>query len=205
MNEHSNRRKWHNGSARLRTVPIVGILAAALITAFPSPVRAQNHAASAPSDLEIKAAFVLNFIRLVMWSHMPGERNSRELPVCALSKSDFFNAVRSLAAGKSAGNRPIVFKIETLPDARKCRALLLDSSQYRSAQGILSSTRGSPILTVGNGAGFVERGGMFELTVDEGKVQFAVGMDAIHLSGLEISARLLNLARNRPRSARDAQ
>ena len=38
---------------------------------------------SLAGDLDVKAAFVLNFIRLVNWSNVPEEQNYGELPVPA--------------------------------------------------------------------------------------------------------------------------
>ena len=151
---------------------------------------------SLAGDLDVKAAFVLNFIRLVNWSNVPEEQNYGELPVCAWSKSDFFAAVQSVAAGKAVGNRLIVFRIEPVPDARRCRVLLVDRANYQSARQQLGAIKDAPILTIGNGPGILDAGGMFELIVQDGKVQFDVGLEAVRRSGLDISARLLHLSRN---------
>jgi YfiR/HmsC-like len=181
----------------LRAVVQVGAMVASglMLVCRASPGAAATDAVTA-GELDVKAAFVLNFIRLVNWSNVAEEANQRELPVCACVKSEFFTAVRSVAAGKTAGSRSIVFKIEPDPDVRRCRVLLVDRAHYQSARQVLRAIKDAPILTVGNGAGLLDGGGMFELIVLDGKVQFDVGLEAIRRSGLDISARLLHLARN---------
>jgi hypothetical protein len=148
-----------------------------------------------PSDLEVKAAFVLNFIRLTTWAS-DGEGESSGLTVCALSNSDFASAVRRVVTGKTAGDRLISFRIDHAPDPSRCNVLVVDATQYRAARAALASARRAPMLTVGNGPGFLALGGMFQLTVEEQKVQFCVDLDAVRASGLNVSARLLLLARN---------
>jgi hypothetical protein len=181
----------------LRTVAQAAAMVAFGLMLLCRPVAGTAATDAAPAgDLEVKAAFVLNFIRLVNWSEVAGEANNRELPVCACSKSDFFTAVRSLASGKPVGNRSIVFRIEPAPDVRRCRVLLVDRAHYQSARQVLGAIRDSPILTVGNGAGLLDDGGMFELIVQDSKVQFDIGLEAIRRSGLDVSARLLHLSRN---------
>jgi hypothetical protein len=158
-------------------------------------------AAPAP-DLEVKAVFVINFIRLVNWSEIPGEANPAELPVCAWSKSDFFTAVRSMGSGKRVGKRSVVFRIEPVPDVQRCRVFLLDRPHYAAARQALGAVKDAPVLTIGNGAGIIDYGGMFELIVLDNRVQFNVGLEAIDRSGLDISAKLLQLSRNRRRAGR---
>lgn len=197
MNDHTKRLQLRKVRDGLRvTSQVVAVFASGLMMvcrALPGAAATENAPAG---DLDVKAAFVLNFIRLVNWSSVPGEQNSRELVVCACSKSDFFAAVRSVAEGKTVGSRSIVFKIEPLPDIQRCRVLLVDRAHYQSARQVLAAIRDAPILTVGNGPGLLDAGGMFELIVQDRKVQFDVGLEAIRRSGLDISARLLHLSHN---------
>jgi len=149
-----------------------------------------------PGEVDVKAAFVLNFLRLVNWGPVQGEQNPDLLPVCVLAKSEFATAVRHAASGKIVGNRTITIRIDPEPDPVRCRVLLVDSTQYELARGVLRFLGNAPVLTVGNGAGFVQLGGMFDLFVEDRKVQFDAGLTAIRSAKLDVSARLLNLSRN---------
>lgn len=149
-----------------------------------------------PGEFELKAVFVLNFIRLVNWGGVPGEENGSELPVCAVANSDFARAIRQVVAGKMVGTRSISFKITPSPDPAHCRALVVDSAHYAAAGQALDAVRDAPVLTIGNGSGFLTMGGMFQFVVEDRRVQFDASLDAIRRAKLDVSARLLQLSRN---------
>ena len=67
---------------------------------------------SAAKELEVKGAFVLNFIRFVSWSQVPGE-NEGDLPVCALANSEFAHAVRRAVTNREIQGRVISFRFDS--------------------------------------------------------------------------------------------
>ena len=149
-----------------------------------------------PSELDLKAAFVLNFVRLVKWERVNNELDNSELSICALANSDFTNAVRSLAAGKLVGTRSIAVRINPNPDPAHCRVVIVDATHYPIAREALNAVSDAPVLTIGNGPGLIPLGGMFEFIVDQRKVQFDISLKAVQRAGLDVSARLLQLSRN---------
>jgi hypothetical protein len=149
-----------------------------------------------PGELAVKAAFVLNFMRMVNWSAVPGIERSVDLGVCAVGNSGFAEAVRKAIEGKSVGGRSISFKLASTPDETQCRVLVLDEAQYPGVKSLIDRIKTSPVLTVGNGPGLVRLGGMFDLALEDRNVVFDANADAIRLAGLDVSARLLQLCRN---------
>lgn len=172
------------------------VVVLALVLSCANPTTGEAMRASQAEELEIKAAFVLNFLRLVNWDAVSGEGDASSLQICALGPSEFGTAVRLASNGKVIGNRTVTFRARADADPKQCRVLLVDSAQYDWARETLSALGGRPVLTIGNGAGFVPIGGMFELVVSEGKVQFDTNLPAVRASRLDVSARLLNLSRN---------
>jgi hypothetical protein len=160
-----------------------------------SPPAAPPAGASPASESDVKGAFVLNFARFVSWSNVQGERGDA-LPVCALANSDFAAAVRRAVDGKTVQNRSIVFRFDANPDPSRCRALVVDATEYRTALPALNAVSGAPVLTIGNGPGLIELGGMFELVVEGRKVRFNTNLEAIRRANLQVSANLLHLSRN---------
>lgn len=177
----------------------------ALALSCVSPAAGEALVPSQLEELEVKAAFVLNFLRLVNWEAVPGEESANSLPICTLGPSEFGTAVRSAAKGKAIGSRIVTFKGKADPDASQCRVLLVDSGQYDTARGVLPTLAHRPVLTIGNGAGFVQLGGMFELVVSDRKVQFDTNLPAVRASRLDVSARLLNLSRNLRKGGGDVE
>ena len=150
---------------------------------------------SPPPELETKAAFVLNFIRFVHWASVPAEENA-DFPICVLAYSDFSSEVRRAVAGKKLGSRPISIRLDPNPNSTRCKVLLVDASEYQIARPAMNAIKDSPVLTIGNGAGLIPLGGMFELIVQDRKVKFDTSLEAIGRAKLEVSARLLELSRN---------
>ncbi len=166
---------------------LVALVAASL---FPGVL-----SAASAGEWEVKGAFVLNFVRFVSWSGIPGE-DGQKLPVCALANSDFATAVREAVAGKVVQDRQVSFRFDANPDPSRCRVLVLDEAEYPAAHFALKAVVNSAVLTIGNGPGLVEIGGMFELIVKHEKVRFNTNLDAIRSAGLQISANLLQLSQH---------
>ena len=62
-------------------------------------------------------------------------------------------------------------------------------------QAVLGRVRHETILTVGDVAGFCESGGGINLIVVDSKVKLEINPDATGRSGLQVSSKLLSLAR----------
>ncbi|MCX5637000.1 MAG: YfiR family protein, partial [Planctomycetota bacterium] len=53
----------------------------------------------------------------------------------------------------------------------------------------------SPVLTISEMEGFIEKGGMINFITEESKVRFEINDSAAKKSGLQISSKLLSLAK----------
>jgi hypothetical protein len=166
----------------------------ALALALAIPLKLMGEA-NPPSELEVKAAFVVNFVNFVYWASVPGEE-AADLPICAISNSDFANAVRKAVAGKRVGSRSILFRIDRTPAPGRCQVLIVDAAEYETARPAIDAIKNAPVLTIGNGAGLTQIGGMFDLVVQDRMVQFDTNLAAIRRANLDVSAKLLNLSRN---------
>ena len=71
---------------------------------------------------------------------------------------------------------------------------IADGETPRFAGG-LGGIKGLPVLTVSDGKGFVEAGGIIELYLEGGRMRFAINVDTAERAGLRLSSRLLRLAR----------
>jgi hypothetical protein len=60
---------------------------------------------------------------------------------------------------------------------------------------IIQALKNAPALTVAETAGFAKRGGIINFILQDSKVGFEANVDAARQAGLNISSRLLSLAR----------
>src|SRR5690349_19845391 len=111
MSDYATRLRFRGAIGSLRVALQVAVFASLRLIAICNPLPgATTQDPVTPGELELKAGFVLNFIRLVNWTNISGEPDNRELPVCACLKSDYFSAVRDISVGKTVGTRSIVFR-----------------------------------------------------------------------------------------------
>ena len=76
-----------------------------------------------------------------------------------------------------------------------CHLLFVAEAETRRSAGGLSAVKTLPVLTVSDGKGFSQEGGIIEFYVDGVTIRFAINVDAAERSRLRISSRLLALAR----------
>jgi hypothetical protein len=154
------------------------------------------HAAGArQSSLEydVKAAFVLNFVRYVEW---PPTHRTPPLRICVLQTNPFDKRLETVVTGEQwQGGR---IDVQLVPDVRpgiECHLLYVpESAADRFTDGVRALLK-QPVLTVGESAGFLQQGGMIRLFVEENRVRFSINQKAAESAGLVISSRLLRLAR----------
>ncbi len=147
------------------------------------------------SENEIKAAFLFNFAHFTQW---PGDRAPAargELVIGIMGKNPFGPALR-LFRDKTLGGIPVhIRKVSTPEEARRCHILYLSPSLRHRVRALIKRLDGSPVLTVSDMQGFLERGGCIELIKIEQHIRFAVNLVRCRAAGLTLSSRLLELAR----------
>ena len=149
-------------------------------------------AAADPEEYQIKAAFLYNFARLVDWPRAP----AGPVVIAILGQDPFGEVLDRAINGKTIGGRPLIVRRQLrTAELKDCRILFVASSEKKRVAPILSGLRGAAVLTIGEFEGFLEQGGGVNFTVENDRVRFDVNLRAAREAGLQISARLLNLAR----------
>lgn len=166
------------------------VVAAAALSA---PAVGAGQAPQRETDVVLKAAFLYNFARFAQW---PALRDGQAIAVCIVGDDGLAAAFDKTAQGKSIGGH-VVATIQPA-DARTwstCHVLFIADSAARRATKELSLIRAAPVLTVSDEPGFARRSGLVELYVEDGRMRFAINVDALGRSGLQLSSRLLGLAK----------
>lgn len=179
----------------LRRRALEWVFAVTLLLAF-GPVSASQSPgapgqAAAPSEYEVKAAFLLNFTKFIEWS---AETHAAEGPftICILGSDPFGAVIDQLVDGESVGRRAIAVRRLREP-ARGCELLFIGKSERGAARAIASA--GNGVLTVGETDDFLQQGGAIAFVIENRRVRFDVNERAALRKGLRISSRLLNVAR----------
>jgi hypothetical protein len=163
---------------------------------------AQAGDASDSSEYLIKAGFIYNFAKFVEWPSTAFAEPDSPIVIGVLGTDPFGDIINHVVEGKKIGARGFVVRrfkwskeLKDLKDFKECRILFVSSSEKMHFEEIVEAVKGLPVLTVGETPGFAERGGMIRLMLEDNRVRFEVNVDAAHDGNLNISSRLLTLAR----------
>jgi hypothetical protein len=155
-----------------------------------------TRAADTPSELEVKAAFILNFLKFVEW---PADRGTLELPplrVLVIGDDPLTPVLKSAAASASVTGRAIQLRtVRPGASIEGAHMVFIAASEHRQLAAILRQLEGHAILTVGATEGFADSGVVLNLVVRDRKVRVEANTAAASRARLRVSAHLLRLAR----------
>lgn len=181
-----------------RIMKRVSFIAACLVcltlaTAFAS--RAQSGESSDSSEYLIKAGFTYNFAKLIDWPSGAFAQSDSPIVIGVLGTDPFNGTLDQVLKGKEANGR--AFEVRHLKwgaDLKGCNILFVSDSETAHLDELFRSVKGLPILTIGETAGFAQRGGIINFVVEDNRVRFEINADAAKQANINISSRLLSLA-----------
>ena len=160
------------------------------------------------SEYLIKAGFIFNFAKFVEWPAAAFAQQESPIVIAVLGTDPFGNIIDRIVEDKKIGTRGFVVKrlkwskeLKDLKDLKDVKILFVSSSEKAHIDEIVQTVKGLPILTVGETPGFAERGGMIRFTLEDNRVRFEINVEAAREADLNISSRLLTLAKIIPQTA----
>jgi hypothetical protein len=147
-------------------------------------------------EYEVKAAFLFNFAKFVAWPTAAFKDTQEPLRLCVLGHDPFGQSLKSLVAGETINQRPIV-----IVDARDtdritdCHMLFISRSEQQRILEILDGIGASAVLTVSEVDEFASHGGNLNFFVEDSRIRFEVNPASANRQGLRLSAQLVKLGR----------
>jgi len=167
------------------------LLAAALQLIIPPPaVSAETRKIS---EYQAKAAFVYNFIRYVEWNNASTAADPI-FHIAVIGTDPIVEAITSLNGKTAKGKRIAVSHLTSFDSQQKYQILFVCGSERKRLAHILANS-GSGTLTVSDLDGFINKGGMIALVLDEDKLGFKINLSTAGRAGLTISSYMLRVAR----------
>lgn len=178
------------------------IVAVLLCLSLAWGAKAQSSDSAASSEYLIKAGFIYNFAQLVQWPPTAFSQADSPITIGILGADPFGEIIDHVVQNKKLEGRNLVVKrLKRGASFKDCNILFISSSEVPHLEEILQSAKNLPILTIGEMPSFATRGGIINLTVEGNRVRFEVNIEAAKQANLNISSRLLALARIVPQSA----
>jgi hypothetical protein len=176
---------------RCRRIGSVAVAAALAVISIAHAVAGSTAGASAS---ELKAAFVLNFVRFTDWPPEVTHRNG-PIVVCVMD-ADVAGALQQIIKGRTANNREIQSRWTRKDvDLRGCHAAYITGLDAKRSSEVITMLQDSPVLTISDDDQFAEHGGMANLFIEHDNIGIAVNMAAVQRARLQVSSKLLSLAR----------
>lgn len=170
------------------------VLCIACLIALPaSPARAQS---DAPTEHQVKAAFLYNFAKFVEWPAESFPTPASPLQLCVLGEDPFGPDLKDIVKGKVIGGHPVrVLNPENVEQSKNCHILFVSPSEKARTRQIVEGLRDKSVLMVGDHKGFAEQGGMVNFVLENDRVRFEINVKAAERARLKISSKLLNVAK----------
>ncbi len=143
------------------------------------------------SQDQVEAAYLYNFGKFVRWP----EGGHGPMWICVAQRDAFEQTVDKLTSGEQIDGRSLEVKRVDRPEAAAgCSILYVGPMDRAHADALLAAVAGKPVLTVGDGPDFLERGGMIQFVLVQDHVRFSVNLDAANRCGVGLSSELLKVA-----------
>ncbi|RJQ14698.1 MAG: YfiR family protein [Nitrospiraceae bacterium] len=147
-----------------------------------------------PGEYQVKAAFLYNFLKFIEWPEGP-VKTADAVTLCILGEDPFGRDI-DIIRGKAVRDRVLsVRNIGSVQEAGECRILFISPSERKNIAHILEKARGSGVVTIGDTEGFAQQGVIINFFLENDRVRFEINIEAAKKADLQISSKLLKLAR----------
>lgn len=183
-------------ASRWSRARVVVLLVGLVLALLQVPARAQQ--VDPLREAQVKAGYLINFLRYTSFPERPGEAEDRPWRIMVLGDESLREALEVAARSElQVQERDIrVVPVQTGAGALPAVDLVYIADEVsRRDQQLVRALSGAPILTVGESEAFIEQGGMLRLRLEGGRIVFDANLDALRGASLSMSAKALTLAR----------
>jgi hypothetical protein len=154
-----------------------------------------THARAADGDsfaeYELKAGYIYNFITFTEWP----ESVPAELNLCVYGQDPFGTSLDNLQS-KPVGQRSLVVsRINSVDQVNECDAVFVSMEAISNLGRLQQAIATTPVLLIADSPGAALAGVAINLVNEGNKVSFEINLKAAQKQGLNLSYRLLRLAR----------
>ena len=118
------------------------------------------YADQSPTEYQVKAAYLFNFLKFVEWPDDPAVDPHTKWVIGFIGDTPIGDELAQLIAGKNVLGRDLqVKKFQAEDNLRGCNILFISESEKKRLPPILAELRGTSVLTVADMDNFIAGGG----------------------------------------------
>jgi hypothetical protein len=147
-------------------------------------------------EYSVKAGFLFNFAKFVTWPTNTLPAEDTPIVIGVMADDPAAPILTQGLSGKmvDAKRRVLVRLLKYPQEWNGCHVLFLGRSQSEKVADLLERVKGSPVLTVGEDAKFIEQGGIMNFVRKDDSFRFQVNLQAAEAVGLKVSGKLAGMA-----------
>ena len=153
-------------------------------------------AAAGAGESDIKAAFILNFIKFVEWPASAFRSLEDPILLSVVGKDPVGDSIEGLSGKTVSGRKVVVSKARDLASLERCHILFVGASEKAALAPTLGAVQRWPVLTVGDFEGFAGRGGTIGFIRQDNRIGFEINEESARKAGLKVNAKLLYLGKS---------
>jgi hypothetical protein len=143
------------------------------------------------NESQLKAAFLVNFIKYMEWP----PSSASTATICLFGR-DTLGPYLSTYEGKAIGGRELRVRRINGPDqAAECQLLFIPDTEEARFAAVLRWVENQAVVTVSDAEIFTRQGGAIALVRSEGRLQFDINVDVLNRAGLKPHSQMMRLAR----------
>jgi hypothetical protein len=170
----------------------IGCVVALLLTTFTKT----NIAQSTTEEYQVKAVFLYNFSRFVDWPENSFNSPNAPFVVGVIGGDPFGYFLEETVKGEVVHNHVMtIHHFQDLSEIDNCHILYINYKDPDQIKKTLDAVNGKNILTVNDNSNFVRMGGMIQFYTEMNKIKLMINSAAIKQSQLEISSKLMRVAK----------
>jgi hypothetical protein len=147
-------------------------------------------------EYQVKAAFLLNFIRYTTWPAKAFETPKSPIVLLVVGKDPFGTYLESTFTGEEIHGRTVeVRRSRDLPEHVEGHVVFCADPAQATRAELLKRCQKRPQLLVGESAGFAEEGACINFFLEGKKTHFEVNTEALAENGLELNPSVLRFAK----------
>jgi len=151
---------------------------------------------AAANEYQVKAVCLYNFTRFTDWPASSFAASNAPIVIGIVGEDPFGKMIDAVVNGEVVRGHPLTVKrLGANESLLGCHIIFFCHSEKKHFQELLKRIRGGSVLSVGEVTGFAEQGGMVNLIVADKTVKVEINQVAAEQAGLQISSKLLKLAR----------
>lgn len=160
-------------------------------------LRGARGADAGPSlESRVKAAFVLNFVQFTRWPEESLGKKEDPLVIGVLDPDRLEGMLEKTVEDRVVQGRKLEVRHFAKPEqVRGCHVLVVGDNPPEGLSKLLGELRNQSVLTIGEQTDFMEAGGVIRFFIEDRKVRFEINTAAAERAKLQISSKLLKLAK----------